>query len=97
MQSQLLPLTPSEYAFSMEPAFRDALNMIAVLYDVSASSADLPLLDGDVNNDILRAILNGLGKCINYVGLPIYYNSIKTSNTNFSIINKSIQLGFKPL
>lgn len=56
-----MPATPSMYGLAEEPGFRLALNMIAVMHGVAAST-DVPVLDGGVNDGILRDILDGLAR-----------------------------------
>ena len=61
MQSGFLTPPSAMHQLGEEPAFRLALKLIAIIYEMSVSTdLDLPALGSDLNNGILRDMLNSL-------------------------------------
>lgn len=83
MQSGFLPRDPT--TLDVE-SFRVALNLIAAMYEIAVST-DLPVVEGGVNNDILRDILNGLAAdACNWVSTYIHVYNFQFSILGISII-----------
>lgn len=83
VQSGFLPRDPT--TLDVE-SFRVALYLISAMYEIAVST-DQPVIEGGVNNDILRDILNGLAAdACNWVSTYIHVYNFQFSILGISII-----------